>query len=183
VVTLLTLLLSSWQSATKRSPLTISNLLSYSTSRCATTVSSKQQPTNSRRPFWVSTYFSTCGRKWTWPGLRYHPNTCWREWRQDLRRTDNVTLGRVRASVVAVEKQNVLHILCVCVCVCVRVYNLTYPACNAHAPYYIAICVLSDCAAVFHIISQTAQLSRKKLLKINCVFWFSAQICLQHFSP
>ena len=39
----------------------------------------------------------------------------------------NITLRRVRVIIIAVEKQYVLHI--------VRVYNLTYPACNAHAPY------------------------------------------------
>ena len=44
-----------------------------------------------------------------------------------MRRTYNVTLRRVRATIVAVEKQCVLTTL---VCVC----SLTYPACNAHAP-------------------------------------------------
>jgi len=35
----------------------------------------------------------------------------------------------VGAAIVVVEKQQVLHILCVCVC------SLRYPARNAHAPY------------------------------------------------
>ena len=34
----------------------------------------------------------------------------------------------VRAIIIAVEKQYLLHILCVCVC------SLRYPACNAHVP-------------------------------------------------
>ena len=41
----------------------------------------------------------------------------------------NVTLRRVLATNVAVEKQRVLHNLNVCIS------SLRYPACNAHAPY------------------------------------------------
>jgi len=41
-----------------------------------------------------------------------------------------VTLRRVRATIVEVEKQWVLHSLSVCIC------SLRYPAYNAHAPYY-----------------------------------------------
>jgi hypothetical protein len=41
----------------------------------------------------------------------------------------NVTLRRVRATIVAVEKQWLLYNLSVCIC------SLSYPACNAHAPY------------------------------------------------
>jgi hypothetical protein len=43
-------------------------------------------------------------------------------------------MWRVRVTIVAVEKQQVLHTLCVC--------SLSYPACKAHAPYYIVICGL-----------------------------------------
>ena len=43
--------------------------------------------------------------------------------------TYHVTLRRVRASIVAVEKQSMLHIPRVCVC------SLRYPACNARAPF------------------------------------------------
>jgi len=42
----------------------------------------------------------------------------------------NVTLRRVRAIIVAVEKQWVLYIASVCVC------SLRYPACSAHAPCF-----------------------------------------------
>ena len=45
--------------------------------------------------------------------------------------TYNVTLKRVRVAIVAVEKQQVLHILSLCVCV----WGLIYPACSAHALY------------------------------------------------
>ena len=49
--------------------------------------------------------------------------------KQDRQSTYNVTLRPVRAAVVAVEKQWVLHNLSVCIC------SLRHPACNAHAPY------------------------------------------------
>ena len=48
----------------------------------------------------------------------------------------NVTSKGVRVTTVAVAEQNVLNILSVCVCV------LSYPACNACAPYCIVICGL-----------------------------------------
>jgi hypothetical protein len=48
----------------------------------------------------------------------------------DRQRTYNVTLRRVLATIVAVEKQWVLRNLSVCIC------SLRYPACNAHAPYF-----------------------------------------------
>ena len=41
----------------------------------------------------------------------------------------NVTLRRVRATIVVVEKQRILHSLSVCIC------SVRYLACNAHAPY------------------------------------------------
>ena len=59
----------------------------------------------------------------------------------------NVTLRRVRIIIVAVEQQEVLHILSVCVC------SLSYPAYKARAPYYIVTCDLSGCTIFFHIIS------------------------------
>jgi hypothetical protein len=46
-----------------------------------------------------------------------------------------------------------LHILCVCVCVC----SFSYPACKAHAPYYIVICLLyGSITFISHSISQKA---------------------------
>ena len=53
--------------------------------------------------------------------------------KQDGQYTYKVTLTDVRVTTIAVEKQQVLHILSVCVC------SLRYPECNAHAPYYIDI--------------------------------------------
>ena len=44
--------------------------------------------------------------------------------------TYKVTLRHVRATIVAVEKQGVLHNLSVCIS------SLKHPASNAHAPYF-----------------------------------------------
>ena len=51
------------------------------------------------------------------------------------------------------------------VCVC----SLSYPACNAHAPYYIAICGLSVSTIFFRVNSQTARFS-ENLLDTEYVF-------------
>ena len=77
-------------------------------------------------------------------------------------------------TIVAVEKQQVLHIsvcvrasvgACVCAYVCgwlpgrvgvcmhMRACSLAYPACNAHAPYYIVICGFSGSTVFCDIIS------------------------------
>jgi hypothetical protein len=48
--------------------------------------------------------------------------------KQGRQSTYNVMLGRVRATIGAVEKQLVLRNLSVCIC------SLRYPACNMHAP-------------------------------------------------
>ena len=57
-------------------------------------------------------------------------------------------------------------------CVC----SLSYPVCNAHAPYYTVICTLSGSTTFFHIISHTAQ------FPIKTVFWFSLQLFSHTFT-
>ena len=56
-----------------------------------------------------------------------------------------VTIWRFRATIVAVEKQELYIVECVC--------SLRYSGCNAHAPYCIVICGLSGSTIVFHIVS------------------------------
>jgi hypothetical protein len=54
---------------------------------------------------------------------------------------------RFRVTIVIAEQQEVLNILFVCLYSC-----LNYPACNAHAPYYIVIFGLSGCTIFFQIV-------------------------------
>jgi hypothetical protein len=56
-------------------------------------------------------------------------------------------MRRVRVTIVAVEKAISITYCELCV------YSLSYPACKAHASYYIVICGLSGCTIFFHIIS------------------------------
>jgi len=51
--------------------------------------------------------------------------------------TYNVTLRRVHVTVVAMEKQSVLHILCVCV--------WPWPARKGPAPCFVVVCGLFGC--------------------------------------
>jgi hypothetical protein len=55
-----------------------------------------------------------------------------------------------------VEKQYVLHIMSVC--------SLSYPACKAHAPYYIVICGLSGCYHIFPHYVINGTIFAKKIL-------------------
>ena len=41
--------------------------------------------------------------------------------------------------------------------------------------------VIYEASIFFHITSQGARFSKKKLLNAKCVFWFSLQMCLKHF--
>jgi hypothetical protein len=79
----------------------------------------------------------------------------------------DATLGRVRVTIVAVEKQWVVHILCVC--------SLSYTVCKAHAPYFVVICGLAGFYQSFSRYSVTDTIFGKKLLNAKCVFWFSMQ--------
>jgi len=67
----------------------------------------------------------------------------------------------------------------VCVCVCVCVCKLSYPACNAHAPY----CHLWP-APLYRIFPHYliyGTIFENKLLNIKCGFWFSLQILSETF--
>jgi hypothetical protein len=66
--------------------------------------------------------------------------------------TCNVTLRRVRAAVVLVEKQKVLPILSVCVCVCVAL-DTQHAVHMQHA----AICGMPGFTVFLHLISLTVR--------------------------
>jgi len=65
---------------------------------------------------------------------------------------------------VAVEKQEVLHILSVSA------------ACNAHAPYYTVTFGLPGSATFFHITSKTARFRKRIIEHKACVLIFSTTI-------
>ena len=77
--------------------------------------------------------------------------------------TYNVTLRRVRATIVAVEKQWVLHNLSLCTC------NLRHPARNAHAPYCHLLPVQLYNIFPHNHINSTI-FFKKKLLNTKCMF-------------
>ena len=86
--------------------------------------------------------------------------------------THDVTLKRVRVTIVIVENQDALNTPNVC--------SVSYPACNAHA--HIVICGSSSFKISFHITSWTTQISFKKMfLSTKCVFWFSPQLLSETF--
>jgi len=77
-------------------------------------------------------------------------------------------MRRSRSTTFAVEKQQVLHIMCVYVC------RFRYPGCNVHEPY----CNLWPARLYsnfpHHLINNTIfEKKTKKSLNIKCVFWFS----------
>jgi hypothetical protein len=88
-----------------------------------------------------------------------------RDSEQDRQCTYDLTFRSVRVTIVTVEKQEVLHILCVCVCACVCAMRMRH--------------VISPTASWIHHIfphypicgTTSEQMSRNK----RSVFWFSLQ--------
>jgi hypothetical protein len=91
----------------------------------------------------------------------------WTEGTQHTQFTNNVKLRHVRTTMVAVERQWILHIVRVCVC------SLKYPACNAHAPY----CHLwpTRLYKIFPHYLINGTIFEKKILTARCVFRVSLQ--------
>ena len=82
-------------------------------------------------------------------------------------------MRRVLATIVAVEKQWVLHSLSVCIC------SLSYPACNAHVPYCHQWPARFYNILPHYLINGT--IFEKKLLNTKCVFSFFIQSLSETF--
>jgi len=87
-----------------------------------------------------------------------------RMWKQDRQCTNNVTLRRVRAAIVALEKQSVLHIHCVCL--------WTYVSCTQCACTIFSSVAFRLYSIFPHYIINGTIFGKKNLLNIKCVFWF-----------
>jgi hypothetical protein len=72
----------------------------------------------------------------------------------------NVQHRSFRLITVVMEKQRVLHILCVC--------SLSYPACKACALFYIVISGLSGSTVFLHIISNGTNYEKKNIDQKMC---------------
>jgi hypothetical protein len=114
-----------------------------------------------------------CNFEFTMSSTCTQPATLRPKYKQHMHCIYNVTLRRVRATVVVVEKQWVLHNLNVCVC------SLRYPACNAYAPYYHLW--PAPLYKIFPHYLINDMIIEKKLLNTKCVFWFSLQLLSETF--
>ena len=84
-----------------------------------------------------------------------------------------VTLKRVLASTVSMEKK--YHIFWVCVC------SVVYPACNAHAPYCHLWPVLLYNIFLTYLINNTIFKKKKKDVEHKIYFNFLYNFCLKTF--
>ena len=95
------------------------------------------------------------------------------QYKQDRQCMYNVTLRRVRATVVAVEKQWVLHHLSVCIC------SLRYPASNVRGTYHMWPATLYN---IFpHYLINSAIFENSNWTQ-NVCFDFLYNFCPKHFS-
>ena len=96
---------------------------------------------------------------------------CWlHRWR-----TCNVTLRRVRETIVAVEKQYVLHILCVCVCVLLIIQR------PRHLRRIRLPTVACPAVLYFSILSHKRHDFWDRAIEHNMWLWFSLQLVCEIF--
>jgi hypothetical protein len=72
-------------------------------------------------------------------------------------------------------ESNKYYIFWVCVC------SLSFPECDAHAPYYSVICGLSDYTITFYTLTHKRCNFRDKIYWTQNIFWFSLQILSKIF--
>ena len=95
-----------------------------------------------------------------------------RKKKQERQGTYNITLKRVRLTIVSLESNN-YYVFRVCVC------SLRYPSCKEHAPY----CHLCP-VRLYHIFPHyltNRTIFGKKLLNTKRVLIFFIKNCLKHF--
>jgi len=78
----------------------------------------------------------------------------------------NVTLRRVRVTIIAVQKQKLLHRVFAC--------RLIYPSCKANAEYYIVVCALPGSAIFFKLSHKQHDFRQKFVERKKCVLIFSS---------
>jgi hypothetical protein len=118
--------------------------------------------------------FGTC---WTGGCIVSKSDSILRKIKQDRQLTYNVTLPRVRVTIVAVEMQYVLHILSVCVCV---VLFIQYEK-RMHRITRILASVSCLVVPEFSALPHKRHDRQKEFLNIKCVFWFSLQLLYEAF--
>ena len=99
--------------------------------------------------------------------------TLYRSYKKDNVRF-SVTLRHLRGTIVSVQKQEILYILCVCLSLSVCI--ISDPACKAHAPYFIVLSVLFDCTTFFYISYKQYDYRKKVTGHKICVLIFSTTL-------
>jgi len=87
--------------------------------------------------------------------------------------TYDVTVRHIHVPIVAMEKQEVLHILSLC--------SLRYPACSAHVPCCHLWSAQSYNICLHYLINHKWTIFGEKFLNIECVFCFSLQLLCEIF--
>ena len=96
---------------------------------------------------------------------------------QDRQCTYNVTWRRFRATIVALEKQWLIHDLCVCVCVCVFVALSIQHAMRMRRHLW-----PSPLYNIFpHYLIKGTIFEKKKFLAINVCFELLYDFCMKYF--
>jgi len=100
-----------------------------------------------------------------WIMLKEHINALRRHYKPARQCTYNVTLRRVRATIVTVESIKYC-VFWACNC------SLSYPASKVHAPYYIFVRGRSGCKTFLVLSLKWHDFRNKKLRKVKCVYNF-----------